>query len=902
MAATPHDSSSSEYSSSSSSAAAPYATPSDSPDHDNVVRYSPAPRDQYSDEERAYCDDDYDDRPQRQSTHPDAIYAYRQHTAVEPEYTHSRPQSNEDDPLTDYDDMDDANGAHPRHRENEEEDNGAVTQSESEDEAVAQPSDGGETEDESDESTPFPSSLPNNTRPVKQEAHGPSRVKRPIQRVIYHPIVQKASKMCTAAGCEPSVLAYARLLGAGKGTVDFFIREHAITVGRWGCGSDCQIKSEASTISRTHAKLFWDFTLSHWLVKCLAMKNGMTVDGAPVDCGDVVPLNNKSLIEIGDAAFYFLAAAGNTICVNDLKLLGQQILQARLAEENAPYYEETNGVEDHCEQDEIQPARKSKPKERPSKKGKASDGKKSKPPARKGMKTPLTPKPEESSSEDSSESEEGEQVVPDVLDDPKYKLPLLQPSTKKRKASSDRGSGGGSKKRRKKDHMYDEDESAFDSGKFTEEWNKKEKMDFTRALFAVGVDAVYDAEGNVSHFVWDSFRGIAEFPKKTDKMLEEHYRRVMADVRALLDEEEREKKAKGPRNRHKPGCECSVCINTRRSGKKRREEEAPDERAAGNTDGEEGDGRGVTTKSKNRLVGLVTAQKLRVRLSIHEAARRVDTEAGDTVFLKLESQAPAALKELPDWWQPGVHDKDLMRGCAEHGVGQWNKIWKDEYLESFLNEQYRCEETGEELVWPTPQATMKRVREVASAITSEVKRLAKRDALEEKKQRKLARKKEKKMAKRISREGRESGTSKQKQRPSKRNTGERTQPVNDNLEESVRSADQKDYNYTYGGESTAEDSGSERQQNIVVDWADEIETEDDDDDDDGDVKVEVDEEMEVEEEVEVEESGNEGSSYRMREEIATEAGSRAESPHRRWADGYAGYGSGAETSSDSRSV
>lgn len=810
-----------------------------------------------------------------------------------------------DDPPTDYDDMDEQNGTndrHPSHDEDEEQD-GAPTQSESEDdEPNLRQSEGGETEDESDHSPRKRFMSPTASYPH----HPAPRVKRQLPRVIYHPIVRAASEMCLTAGREPSVISYARLLGAGKGTVDFYVRARAVTVGRWGFGSDCQIKSDTRSISRKHAKLYWDSSLEHWMLTCLSKKNGMIVDGAPiVPFGVPVPLKSRALIEIGDVAFYFLAAAGSsTLSVNDVQLLEQQIVEARIAEENALSYEDANGVDDNFEPDEVQPARKSKSKERlSSKKAKAPEVKKSKPPAKKAIKAPPPPvKPVETSSESSSESEEGEQLVPDILDDPKYNLPLMQPSAKKRKVSSDRASGAASKKRRKRDLTYDDDDPEFDSRKHTEEWNKKEKSDFTRALFAVGVDAVYDEQGNIDHFDWTSFRGIAEFPKKTDRMLEEHYRRVMTDVRDLLDEEEREKKAKGPRNRHKPNCECSVCINTRRSGKKRRENDPPDERtAAGGSDREDGEGRGAATKGKDRLVGLVTAQKLRVRLGIHEAARRVNTEAGQNVFAKLETQPVTAMKELPEWWQPGIHDKDLMRGCARHGVGQWFKIWQDEYLETFAAEHAKCEDIGVSPIWPTTQATMKRVRDVASALTSETKRLAKRDALEERKRRKLARKREKKMAKRQSRE-RESSSSKRKQVSGRRAGRERSEAVNEDYTESrmhTPQAGQGENSYNAYGESTVEDSGSEKQYYNVVERADEIETEDEEED----VKVEVDEEMEVDDEMEIDanDCDNEGEVVGgERDGSVVAADGRPYSPYRGVSDDD-GYGSGADTPSDSGS-
>lgn len=690
----------------------------------------------------------------------------------------------------------------------DEEEDGAPTQSESEGVVDQYPSDGGATEDDWEQS-------PSRTSPraPHNRSYSIHRPKRSFTWANYHPIVRTASEQCWDHGADPSAIAFARIVGTGKGAVDYYVRSRSVTIGR-GYGTDCQIKSETRSISRKHAKIYWDAKLDHWMLTCLSAKNGMVVDGAPiVPFGLPVPVKSRTLIEIGDVAFFFLSAIGNTFCVNDLKLLEQHIIEARTDEANNVYHDDPNGVNDTDDIDEVQPARNAKSKSERSlpKKGKFSDGKKSKQASRKGAKTSLSLEKVEASSSVSSVSEDEEQLVPDVLDDPKYRLPLMQLMSRKKRKGLEKG--GGSKKRRKRDRSYEEEGSGYDSGSYTEEWNKKEKTDFTRALFTVGVDALYDDDSKVTGFDWTRFRNIADFPKKSDEMLEEHYRRLMAEVHALLDGDEREKKAKTSRSKHGDSCECETCDSSRKSGKRKRNED--DER------GSDGEAEG---KGKDRLIGLVTAQKLRVRIGILEAAQRVDTTIWDFAMAKLDTQLQSSLKEFPNWWARGPHDRDLMRGCARHGVGQWNQIWNDPVLESFATEKEYFLSQGQEIPWPSNQAAMKRVRELGLAMMSEMKRLAKKDAEEEREKRKLAKKREKKLAKKEARSREESGTGRRKQDLENRSQLDASEEEF-GMEMDIEQADHSQPVVQEDGESTADESESERQERIV-EKADEIETED----------------------------------------------------------------------------
>lgn len=667
----------------------------------------------------------------------------------------------------------------------------------------------------------------------------------------YHPVVRRASEVCSAANVDPYAISYARLLSTGKAAVDFYVRTHSITIGRAGFNADCQLKSESQTVSRMHAKLYWESSYKQWMLTCLSAKNGMVVNGAPVvPSGIPVPLRSQALIEIGDVSFSFLAPKGDSFCVNDLQFLQQQISEARIAETRR---EQTNNVEDDEYVEgpvETEPSSRvrSKHDQHGTQKLRPADNKMMKAMSKKSPKVPAQPVEHETTSEEVSDSEDEKLVVPDILDLPKYNLPVvnLEPVEPGRKRKGNERVG--SRKRRKRERNYEEDESELDSASHVDDWNKKEKTDFMRALFAVGVDTTTNDYGDVE-FNWTRFRRIAYFPKKSDEMLEEHFRRVMTDARALLEEEEKEKKLKGARNTHRPDCECSVCENVRKSGKRRREDER----------GRDDDAR---MKGKGRLMGLVTAQKLRVRLGMLEALLSLSTSMAEDVFRKLQKNQPrSAVKDLPDWWKPGIHDRDLMQGCRLHGIGQWSDIWQDDSLLYFGMELNRHDSNDFEMKWPTNQAAMKRVRELASLIQSEMRKVAKRSAQVEKDRRRDARRKAKKMARKQAR-----------QLTGDEDTGSYGDDhwethQNDTSPRDFRNGKNVVARDAYGvevedGESTEDESSSGNQDGSGINNPDGAETEDEDD-----VEIEVDEMAteEEEEEEEEEEDFNEFSGHNGRQ-------------------------------------
>lgn len=575
-----------------------------------------------------------------------------------------------------------------------------------------------------------------------------------------HPIVTETAQILDARRAEPRELGYAKLVGAGKSSVDYLVRKQSIVIGRSAGFADCVIKSDDRVISRKHAKLFYDMERKEWIVLCLSKKNGVVVNGIPIVTDSrPIPVKSRDLIEVGDAAFYFLAATAPVINVNNIDLLEKKLLdvRAQVEKERAESEEERRINEDRYgnlrQGKYLHPSRKYKEKmnQRKALEDMYEESRRHSGPSQSDRYGATKRRSSAVADDDSGHARKkwkqqgkggrqtrrasselqdptgyGQEDYPHMAGEVEEKNGGSSPKT------SDRLLGYELSKRRTDRDALDENQrrqqlrDAEDGTKYKEEWTKKEKTDFGRALFAFGVEPVFE-HGVLVYYDWTRFRKIAELPKKSDDMLEDYYLRVMTDVNDLLEAEAREKRTKGPRTKHKAGCDCIVCENTRKSRRKKQEErDGPflDDRADSDGGVEPGVKRS-SAKPHDKLVGLVTAQKLRVRLGIHEAARKVTSEAGKAVFRRLKKQPDHSVRDFPTWWKAGVHDRQLMYGTTIHGVGQWSDIWNDSGLPLFRKVKQTY---GAHVTWPTNQAAMKRVRDLASLINSEIKREAKRAA------------------------------------------------------------------------------------------------------------------------------------------------------------------------------
>ena len=141
--------------------------------------------------------------------------------------------------------------------------------------------------------------------------------------------------------------------------------------------------------------------------------------------------------------------------------------------------------------------------------------------------------------------------------------------------------------------------------------NRKEENDFYRAIMAYGI------ETKDKKIVWDRFKALARLDKKYDDTLTEFYTAFMATCKkavseALTEEEEN----------------STLQID------------AIDE-----------------TKAKKILARVDLIRTIREDVLVHE---------------KLEDRMLLceAAVDMPEWWIPGKHDKDLIQGVARHGMAR----------------------------------------------------------------------------------------------------------------------------------------------------------------------------------------------------------------------------------------
>ncbi|KAI0563813.1 hypothetical protein FGB62_34g126 [Gracilaria domingensis] len=551
--------------------------------------------------------------------------------------------------------------------------------------------------------------------------------KTPVKRrseLETNPILQKATRLMESHGVDMGSIGYARIMGSGKGAVDYLVRKLAISIGRLGFGADCQIKSEGRLVSRLHAKLWWDDERRCWKIDCLS-RIPILVNGSPLySSASSMPLKRRSLLVIGECTLHFLLPIDTTFCINNIELLEKRIIAARTVVDPVKSVPLSAGRRKYRGSGR---GRRGRGRRAWSSRGLTASGTKNAKITEAFGTTDSSAKfPKELSAnrgakeiveeaETESESEEEESSF-EILKEPQYNPRFFPPPSKKRKHTGGKTEGQSKKKRRKKGRNTEESMDEYDS---SDEWSKKEKGDFARALFALGVVPIYDVNGTITKFDWSRFRRIAPLKQRDDIAITEHYRRFMADAHILLDYEEQEKKRKGPRTKHRKGCICIVCVNTAKSRQKKRESGI-----YGPSDDDDDEKKML---KENKLLGLVTAQKLRVRMGIHEAAKQMDGEAGQAVLSRLRNISER-VKEMPKWWRQGFHDEALMKGVSLHGVSQWNEIWQDPELEAFdeMREMIRNNDEPSYRVQPTSPAVMKRVRDLANMVASEEKKLAKR--------------------------------------------------------------------------------------------------------------------------------------------------------------------------------
>lgn len=144
-----------------------------------------------------------------------------------------------------------------------------------------------------------------------------------------------------------------------------------------------------------------------------------------------------------------------------------------------------------------------------------------------------------------------------------------------------------------------------------QKWSRREEADFFRAISSFGVE--YDPDQQ--RYDWNKFRSIGKLEKKLDETLDEYYKAFIimckrATSRPLTSDEEK----------------CPVTVDT-----------ITEERAM------------------KCLARIEFLNKIREQIITHP-------ELDD----RLRQCPPQS--DLPDWWENGKHDRDLLMAAAKHGL------------------------------------------------------------------------------------------------------------------------------------------------------------------------------------------------------------------------------------------
>lgn len=171
-----------------------------------------------------------------------------------------------------------------------------------------------------------------------------------------------------------------------------------------------------------------------------------------------------------------------------------------------------------------------------------------------------------------------------------------------------------------RDELKKERTSKFEAAKnereerkrsLAQKWSRREEADFFRAISSFGVE--YDEETKKHN--WNRFRAIGKLEKKLDETMEEYYRAFVimckkVTSRSLTEDEEK--------------CDISV-------------EAITEERAS------------------RCLFRIDFLNKIRGQIITHPELDE-----------RLKQCLPQS--DLPDWWENGKHDKDLLFAAAKHGL------------------------------------------------------------------------------------------------------------------------------------------------------------------------------------------------------------------------------------------
>uniref|UniRef100_A0A9J8BIC1 Chromodomain helicase DNA binding protein 7 n=1 Tax=Cyprinus carpio carpio TaxID=630221 RepID=A0A9J8BIC1_CYPCA len=146
-------------------------------------------------------------------------------------------------------------------------------------------------------------------------------------------------------------------------------------------------------------------------------------------------------------------------------------------------------------------------------------------------------------------------------------------------------------------------------------WTRREEADFYRVVSTFGV--VYDVHRQC--FDWSQFRAFARLDKKTDESLEKYYYSFVAMCKRV----------------------CRMQIKS--------ETELPD---------------------PTIIIDPITEERASRTLYRIELLRRIREQVLPHPQLDERLSLCQPSPDLPAWWEPGRHDRDLLRGAAKHGVSR----------------------------------------------------------------------------------------------------------------------------------------------------------------------------------------------------------------------------------------
>uniref|UniRef100_A0AAQ4QGG2 Chromodomain helicase DNA binding protein 7 n=1 Tax=Gasterosteus aculeatus aculeatus TaxID=481459 RepID=A0AAQ4QGG2_GASAC len=153
------------------------------------------------------------------------------------------------------------------------------------------------------------------------------------------------------------------------------------------------------------------------------------------------------------------------------------------------------------------------------------------------------------------------------------------------------------------------------TSKMLRRWTRREEADFYRVVSTFGV--VYDTQRQ--RFDWAQFRAFARLDKKTDESLEKYYYSFIAMCKRV----------------------CRMQVKT--------ETELPD---------------------PTLIIDPITEERASRTLYRIELLRRIREQVLPHPLLSERLKLCQSSPDLPEWWENGRHDRDLLLGACKHGVSR----------------------------------------------------------------------------------------------------------------------------------------------------------------------------------------------------------------------------------------